>query len=275
MARCARVSCGRWRPDLALRLLGTGALVDRQWFCSNQCVKAEAIDRLNRVAAGERVSSAASTPLGTLLLQHRGLTAAQLKTALAEQRRTGLKLGEQVVRLGFTSPDAVLRALAAQSGMPYLATIDLAAVRLAPGRLSTDEVRALGIIPFREVGEQLLVAFRAPLPRAALAALHALTGRLVEPYLVADDTHAALQRAYGSDAVATVPTTTVRDVADGATRIADVAVESGEVSLREAHVDPFTWVRIAADGRISTLLVPPFPQEIEEHESWLAATTPH
>ncbi len=275
MARCSRNTCGRWRPDVALRLFHIGARIDRQWFCSNRCIKAEALDRLSRPAADERVMANVRTPLGTLLVGQCVIDASQLKRALLEQRRSGLKLGEQVVQLGYASRDSVLRVLAAQSGVPYLAAIDVAAVRLAPGGLGIDEVRALGVVPFREVGERLLVACRAPLPRAAAAALRSLTGREVEPYMVSDEALDALQQEYGTVASPTVPTTTARDISDGATRIAAVAAEAGDVSLREAHVDPFTWVRIAADGQISTLLVPPFPQEIEEHESWLAATTRH
>lgn len=275
MARCSRSSCRRWRPDLALRTFSLGARVDHAWFCSTACVKAEAIDRLRKVASGERLSPPTATPLGAVLLQQKGITQGQLHSALAEQRRSGLRLGDQLTQLGYTSGDTVLRALAAQNGVPYLVTVDLAAVRSAPGGLSVDEVRALGVVPFREIGEVLFVACKAPLPRAALSALQLLTARLVEPYLVSDDALAGLQHAYGSAIPADVTTTTVRDISDGASRIAAVAVEAGDVTLREAQVDPFTWVRIAADGQVSTLLVPPFPQEIEEHESWLAATTPH
>ena len=47
-----------------------------------------------------------------------------------------------------------------------------------------------------------------------------------------------------------------------------------DVTVKEAHVDPFTWVRIAANGRVSTLLVPPYPPPMKESE-WLAATTRH
>jgi len=83
-----------------------------------------------------------------------------------------------------------------------------------------------------------------------------------------------LQRACGTSLPAPVHTTTVKDITDGASRIAAAAADAGDVTLRQARVDPFTWVRIAADGDVSTL-VPPFSQDIEEHESWLAATTQH
>lgn len=275
MAQCSRKTCHRWRPDLALRLFGLGLRLDHAWFCSNRCVEQEAADRLRSASTREAAPKPVPTPLGTVLMQQRAVTATQLKEALVRQRHTGLRLGEQLVQLGYSSREAVLRALAAQHGVPYLATVDRAAVRNGPGRLSTDEVRALGVVPFRESGDTLLVACRAPLPHAALAALRMLAGRIIEPYLVADDEFAGLQQAYGEAASLSVPTTTVRDIPEGASRIAAAAAAAGEVTLREARVDPFTWVRIAADGRISTLLVPPFQQQIEEHDRWLAATTPH
>lgn len=276
MARCSRNSCRTWRPDAAVRACGIGARLDGAWFCSSTCVKAEAADRLRQAAAAQQASLPVATPpLGSVLLQQKGVTPGQLQSALLEQRKSGLRLGDQLLQLGYTSPDAVLKALAAQSGVPYLVTIDAAAVRTAPGGLANDEVRALGVVPFKELNQVLMVACRAPLPRAALAALQALSGLTVEPYLVSDAALDRLQRAYGAGVPAPVQTTTVRDISDGASRIAAVASEAGSVTLREARVDPFTWVRIAADGQVSTLLVPPFPQEIEEHESWLAATTQH
>lgn len=275
MARCTRKSCRRWRPDLALSLFGLGLRLDHAWFCSNRCLEAEATDRLRNAPTRETPTAVVQMPLGTVLVQRREVTTVQLKTALAEQRRSGLRLGDQLVGLGYTTRDVLLRALASQAGVPYLVTIDHAAVRMAPGKLSVDEVRALGLVPFRDSVEALLVACRAPLPHAALAALTLLTGRTVEPYLVADDELGRLQRAYGASSAATVPTTTVRDITDGASRIAAAAAASGEVTVREARVDPFTWVRIAADGRISTLLVPPLADQMEEHDTWLAATTPH
>ncbi len=275
MARCSHNTCGRWRPDAAVRLFRLGLRLDHAWFCSRACVAREATDRLRQASVAEAASGPAPTPLGTLLLQQRGVTPGQLREALSRQIKSGLRLGDQLLQLGYTSRDVVLRALAAQSGVPYLAAIDRATVRTAPGRLSADEVRALGVVPFREAGERLSVACRAPLPRAALAALRLLTGRVVEPYLVTDEEFDLLQQEYAGAAPVTVPTTTVRDIPEGASRIAAAAVAAGDVSVKEAHIDPFTWVRIAADGRISTLLVPPMPPNIEEHDTWLAATTPH
>jgi hypothetical protein len=278
MARCTRETCRRWRPDSAVRLFGLGLKVDGAWFCSDRCVEAEATRRLQDVRSRDIVRQTPLLRLGTVLLQQHGVTARNLTEALRVQRRSGLRLGDQLQKLGFSSREAVLRALAAQCGVRYLAAIDQTAVKSAPGHLSPDEVRALGIVPFSETGERLQVACTAPLPYAALDAVTTLIGRQVEPYLVSDDDFVRLQNAYvegadGGDRAVT--TTTVRDIKDGASRIAAAAARAGDVTVKEANVDAYTWVRIAANGRISTLLVPPYPQQLEEHDAWLAATTRH
>ncbi|MGZ4387829.1 MAG: hypothetical protein ACXVZL_00435 [Gaiellaceae bacterium] len=54
--------------------------------------------------------------LGTLLVERGLLTAAQLQEALLEQQRSGIPLGQAVVRLGYVSPATVAQALATQHG---------------------------------------------------------------------------------------------------------------------------------------------------------------
>jgi len=52
------------------------------------------------------------------------------------------------------------------------------------------------------------------------------------------------------------------------------SAEAGDVTVTEAHVDPYTWVRIDANGRVNTLLVPP-NEDSKENMEWLAGTTRH
>jgi len=274
MARCSRESCRRWRPDILVSLARLGLTVDGDWFCSNACVEADAVRRL-RDARGRGVPT--HTPalrLGAVLLQQGVLTPGQLTEALDAQRTSGLRLGEQLQTLGHLTREVVLRALSAQNGISYLATIDSASVRTAPGRLTSDEVRALGIVPFRETREELFIACAAPVPYSAIGALEALSDRKVQPFLVADDDFDTLAREYGA-ALPALRANLVRDISEGASRIAAFAAEAGDVNVTEAHVDPFTWVRIDANGRVNTLLVPPYPDETKENEEWLAGTTRH
>jgi len=274
MARCSRESCRRWRPDLLVNLARLGLTVDGDWFCSNACVEADAVRRL-RDARGRGVPT--HTPalrLGAVLLQQGVVTLGQLREALDAQRTSGLRLGEQLQTLGHATREVVLRALSAQNGISYLATIDSASVRTAPGGLTSDEVRALGIVPFRETEEELLIACAAPVPYSAIGALQALSDRKVQPFLVADDDFATLAREYGA-ASPGLRSSLVRDISEGASRIAALAAEAGDVNVTEAHVDPFTWVRIDVNGRVNTLLIPPHPDATKENDEWLAGTTRH
>jgi MshEN domain len=274
MAHCSRESCRRWRPDLLVRMAKLGLHVDGEWFCSNGCVEADAVRRLRNARRRDLAPRTPALRLGAVLLHQGVVTLRQLSEALEAQRTSGLRLGAQLQTLGHVSRDVVLRALSAQNGISYLKTIDPASVRSAPGGLSPDEIRALGIVPFRETDEEVLIACAAPVPYSAIGALQELSGRKVQPYLVADDDFDRLAAAYGTDNPS-LQTTTVRDIGDGASRIAALAAEAGDVTVREAHVDPFTWVRIDANGRVSTLLVPPYGQDTKENAEWLAATTRH
>jgi type II secretion system (T2SS) protein E len=274
MARCSRESCRRWRPDLLIHVARLGATVDGEWFCSNVCVEADAVRRLRDARHRSVPTHTPALRLGAVLLQQGVVTLGQLREALEAQRTSGLRLGEQLQTLGHATREVVLRALSAQNGIRYLATIDAASVRTAPGGLSTDEVRALGIVPFRETEEELLIACAAPVPYSAIGALEALTHRKVQPYLVADDDFATLAQEYGASAPG-LRSNTVRDISDGASRIAQLAAEAGDVTVTETHVEPYTWVRIDANGRVNTLLVPPYDEDAKENDEWLVGTTRH
>lgn len=273
MARCSLSVCRRWRPDVAVRLAKLGIHMDGAWFCADRCVKAAAAERLRSARAADPSRRRPARRLGAVLLQQRTISASQLADALESQRKSGLRLGAELQRLGYASREGVLCALAAQCGVSYLAAIDVRSVHAAPGRLSAEEVRALGVVPFKENEDGLLVACAAPLPYAALGALQVLMGRSVEPFLVADEDLARLTNAYGVAVDDLAQVTTVRDIPEGASRIAAAAAAAGDVTVREARVDPFTWVRIAANGRISSLLVSSQAPQWEERRSWPAATT--
>jgi hypothetical protein len=239
-------------------------------------VAAEAGRRLREVRAqGVRVSpTPTNLKLGVRLVRQAAISARQLEEALQTQQATGMRLGAELQRLGHTDRETVLRALAAQNGVRCVTAIDPASVRHAPGGLSAEEVRALGVVPFHAIdAEHLLVACVAPVPRAALLALRTLIGCTVEPFLVADDHFKQLLHAYCAAASAAVQTATASDLDDGALRIAAAASAERAVTVREAHIEPFTWVRIAANNRISALLVPPSPIATKENQPWPAAIT--
>jgi hypothetical protein len=77
-------------------------------------------------------------PLGELLVERALLSNVQLELALAEQRRTGLRLGEVLVSMGYVSEAALARMLLEQVGLsappepPIEEVVEQPEVRAAP-----------------------------------------------------------------------------------------------------------------------------------------------
>jgi hypothetical protein len=281
MARCAADQCGRWRPEVLVRR-GVGTFVDGMWFCSRGCIEQMARRRLigaRPVAAG--IPSVPPMRLGALLRHHGVCGADAIEQALQAQRDSRLKLGEQLFAMGAAEPRSVLRALAAQAGVGYLADVDAGAVRDAPGGLSPDAVRALGVVPISEVEDgRIRVACKAPVPRRAISAFRRLTAWIPETYLVSDDNFDVLLRNYGRDvegdrsARSLTEFSQTESLADAAARIAEAATRAGDTSLTEARFEPYTWIRIQGDGLVEDVLFASRART-EEEAPCLAAITSH
>lgn len=282
MARCAAERCGRWAPELLVRR-GLGAHVDGAWFCSKGCIEQMVRRRLieaRPVAAG--IPNVPPMRLGALLRHHGVCGADAIERALQAQQDSRMKLGEQLCAMGAAEKEGVLRALAAQAGVGYLTTVDLASVRQAPGGLSPHAVRALGLVPIGEVeDERIRVACPAPVPRRALSAFRRLTGWLPEAYLVADDDWQALARNYGADAEADHlgrPLTEFArtdSLSDAAARIASAATRGGTTTFTEARWDPYTWVRVQGGGLVEDVVFARPAESAIKESSCLAVTTSH
>jgi hypothetical protein len=261
MARCAHEPCRRWRPGLLVRSAGLGLHLDDAWYCSPQCLGIAVRNRLAHASPIVPPVVAAPRPLrlgGVLAIQKR-LEPAAVEQAASAQARTGHRIGRQLVELGLVTRLDVLRALAAQNGIGFLAALDPGRLTHAPGNLSPAVVRALRVVPFEADARHdvLKVACTAPVPRASLAALRELTGSIIEPYLVADDQWPEVLRAYGTarpgDGSAPVAVTNLEALAD---RVAATARQAGAIRMSEARCEDHLWVRLDAGGRIEELVLP-------------------
>lgn len=265
MPRCARAECGRWRPDLLVKNARLGLRFDGQWFCSGACIETSARRRLS-VPRPMSLRPASLPPLrlGTLLIHLGAATPAILKQAADAQRLSGLRLGAQLRAMGAVSATDVLRALSAQAGVGYLTHVDANCVREAPGRLSLDVIRALGVVPVEAdpYAQRLRVACIAPVPRTAIGALFELTRWAIDPLLVSDEHLEPLIAAYGEALQSRTPTVaahTVHRVDDAAAHIAQAASEAPNVRMTEARFDPYVWVRLESDARVEDVLLSTAP----------------
>lgn len=116
-----------------------------------------------------------SRRLGEMLVSAGLLTRAQLRSALAEQRRTGDQLGEILVSRRVVTADAIARTLADQLRIPYVAED---ALRTQPGlehALPDDVARRHLMIPLEDVSGTLVVAMADPVDPDAVKALRSAT----------------------------------------------------------------------------------------------------
>ena len=268
MPRCADHRCGRWRPDLRSLERVAGAFVRRlsalQFnglsYCSRSCV-----ERAARAGLGEPAASAVSSSrlpplkLGVLLRHAGAITEIQLETALAMCQRTGLKIGEQLLQLGYTTSDHILRALAAQGGVSYLSTFDVSRVERVQVGLPAAMVRALGLVPFEADEElrRLSVVCAAPVPKAATRALMRLTGWTAELYLVSDRVFEAALDAYAPavDTVAVHEAVTLESLGSAASHIADLATRERAITMTQAECNQYRWVRVRGPVQTRDLFV--------------------
>ena len=125
--------------------------------------------------------------IGELLVQHRIIDEEQLQTALAEQKRSGSKLGHTLVELGYLSKAGFLKFLAQQLELPY---IDLRryqikedVVRLLP----EIHVRRFRALVLAEQPDGLLVGMTDPTDIFAFDELRRLLQRPIHPAVVGED----------------------------------------------------------------------------------------
>jgi hypothetical protein len=256
MPRCADASCVRWRP--AFGVWG-GVRLNGTWFCSRSCAGTAVRRGLESPpAVGESAGALPPLRIGALLRHQGAITQAQLDAALASQRQSGLRLGAELQRLGFVSSATLVRALAAQAGVSYLTSVDPARVRRAPGGLSGDMVRALGLLPFEAHDQRLHVICMAPLPRRALRALARLTGWTAEPYLVDDAVwERALESYAPADAGDVHRSEVVHDLEAASSYVVAAAAAGRDAVVRYAGCGDFVWVRVEGGAKTQDVLIQP------------------
>lgn len=283
MPHCASERCTS--PPRWWRMRSTrGATLDGAWLCSQACVEDIVHTRLRGSPATPVVlPRIPRIRLGALLRHQRIVPAEQIARALEAQTTTRMRLGEQLRAMGILEPHVLLRALADQAGVSYLPTVDVGLVADAPGGLSRDAIQALRVVPIGKPEEgRIRVAFPAPVPRTELSIFRQQTGWSPEPYLVSDDDWLLLLEHYGRIAKPravddlSMGFARERDLAEGARRLAQVAVATGEVRMREARWGKYAWVRLQGEGAVFDLLLDHGPVHDQQGaESWPVATMSH
>lgn len=114
--------------------------------------------------------------LGEILSACNIINEDDIKAALEEQKRTGVRLGEALISLGIVTQEDIDWALSNQLDLPYIRLkadmIDPEAVRLVPAATA----RKFNLIPLIKAGNELSIAISDPLNKAAITAVEQQTG---------------------------------------------------------------------------------------------------
>ncbi len=127
------------------------------------------------------------------------ITEEQLAEILAEHRRTGKRLGQVAVELGYIQEKDLLKALSTQLSLPYVrvspAALNRDVSRLVPEKLA----RRYGLIPLKKEGRQkLVVAMVDPLNERAQREVELITGLQVKAVISCEaDVESCLSHIYG------------------------------------------------------------------------------
>ena len=137
--------------------------------------------------------------LGELLLKAKLINGEQLAAALKQQKESGVKLGETLVRLGFVTEDDITETLSAQFGVP---SINLTHFEIDPNVLKlvpADVARKYNILPVNKTGATLTIAMADPTNVFAMDDLKFMTGYNVEPVVASEIAlQHAIDRNYGA-----------------------------------------------------------------------------
>jgi MSHA biogenesis protein MshE len=167
--------------------------------------------------------------LGELLVQQQAISEGQLATALAEQKRTGRKLGRVLGDLGLMSEAALHEFLAKHLGVPFVdlkqIRIDRESIKLLPEALA----RRYRALVLQQDGRGLLVGMADP---SDLHAYDELQAKLRQPLRIAlvgeADFLKTLDAVYRqTDEIATLAEAVREELTEGDVDIENLSAEEG------------------------------------------------
>ncbi len=226
--------------------------------------------------------------IGELLLKAQLIGDDQLEKALEDQKQSGGKVGEHLVKRGFVSEEDILDCLSQQYGVPSINLrhfdIDESIIRLIPA----DVARKYEFIPVSKTGATLTVAMSDPTNVFAMDDITFITGYRVEPVVASEEAlRVAIDKYFGTthaielkkvmDDLSTVDETSLEvleeeeelDVADleasadeaPVVRLVNlILTDALKRAASDIHIEPYEKsfrVRFRIDGILYEIMNPP------------------
>jgi MSHA biogenesis protein MshE len=124
--------------------------------------------------------------LGEILIQQKLLTAEQLRAALEEQKKSGLRLGRVVIDRGYASEEQISQALARQLGIPYINLKQYNVKREITLKLTETQARRFRALVLEDIGRTYRVAMADPTDLTAYDEIVRLLKRDIELAVVTE-----------------------------------------------------------------------------------------
>jgi nitroreductase len=141
--------------------------------------------------------------LGEILIDRGAIAVSELHTGLEACRRSGGRLGTQLLKFGFVTERTLLDALSEQYGVPSVTSRMLAkAPKELRTLLSAALARRLQALPFGRTGSGLRVAMTNPRDPARVEEISQIVGSAVEPYVATENAILAAIAELGREVVA-------------------------------------------------------------------------
>ncbi|HUT85059.1 MAG TPA: ATPase, T2SS/T4P/T4SS family [Thermodesulfobacteriota bacterium] len=136
--------------------------------------------------------------LGEMLIASGVITPDQLKSALESQKKSGLRLGKELIRLGYLTEEVIIETLGDQAGIPYVDLdtylIDQKTISLLP----EDLARRHQLIPLFKIRNVLTIAMTDPLNLFAIDEAKLKAGCEIEAVISTEEKlNRALDQCYG------------------------------------------------------------------------------
>jgi len=185
--------------------------------------------------------------IGEFLVKSNLISPDQLEKALEEQKQTGGRVGEHLVRLGYVTEEDILDCLSQQYGVPSINLrhfeIDEAIIRLIPA----DVARKYQFIPVSKTGATLTVAMADPTNVFAMDDITFITGYRVEPVVASEEAlREAIDKYFGTTHALELKKVMddLQTVEESALEVLDDDEELEDVTDLEASADEAPVVRL-------------------------------
>lgn len=198
--------------------------------------------------------------LGEMLLEEKLLTEEQLNQALVEQKKTGLKLGQHLVKTNVIKEQELVHLLSRQlkidSFSPDKYPLDLLVSSLIPIEFAQKSL----VCPLRKKGRLLTVAMTDPLDISTLDTLEIMTNAEVEPVVASEyDVNQLINSVYGAQAG-------LSGIMDSV-EIETQAETAKAADAREGEVNVSSLENLAGEAPVIRLVNSIFAQAIREGAS--------